>query len=146
MLKFGSKHDSNIIYKCTVRLLEDTEVLECEYKPHHKGKYLLEYVCQQLNLVEQDYLALVGLRQVGLQTVFGVKFYPPDPFSLKEEITRYQIFLQLKRDLLHGRLYCGTNEASMLAALILQAELGDYDPEIPRGTLRVRIEDSFEAD
>lgn len=61
---------------------------------------------------------------------FRVKFYPPDPFRLKEEITRYQIFLQLKRDLLHGRLYCGTNEAAMLAALIIQSDLGDYDPEI----------------
>ncbi|KAJ8934885.1 hypothetical protein NQ314_013165 [Rhamnusium bicolor] len=162
MLKFGSKHDSNIVYKCTVRLLEDTEILECEYKPHHKGKYLLEYVCQQLNLVEQDYL---GLRYVDTQDQrhwldlgksickqvkdldpvlfnFSVKFYPPDPFRLKEEITRYQIFLQLKRDLLHGRLYCGTNEASMLAALILQGinassqflgELGDHDPEIHTG-------------
>ncbi|KAG5900253.1 hypothetical protein JTB14_018233 [Gonioctena quinquepunctata] len=152
MLKFGSKHDSNIVYKCTVRLLEDTEILECEYKPHHKGKYLLGYVCQQLNLVEQDYL---GLRYVDNQDQrhwldlgksickqvkdldpvlfsFRVKFYPPDPFRLKEEITRYQIYLQLKRDLLHGRLYCGTNEAATLAALILQ-EFGDYDPEIHVG-------------
>lgn len=51
---------------------------------------------------------------------FRVKYYPPDPFRLKEEITRYQIFLQLKRDLLHGRLYCLVNEAAMLAALIIQ--------------------------
>ncbi|XP_050497417.1 FERM domain-containing protein 5 isoform X1 [Diabrotica virgifera virgifera] len=150
MLKFGSKHDSNIVYKCTVRLLEDTEILECEYKPQHKGIYLLEYVCQQLNLIEQDYL---GLRYVDNQDQrhwldlgksickqvkdldpvlfsFRVKFYPPDPFRLKEEITRYQIFLQLKRDLLHGRLYCGPTEAAMLSALILQGEFGDYDPEI----------------
>lgn len=81
MLKFGSKGDSNVVFKCTVRLLEDTEILECEYKvistniyplliklhfefqPHHKGKFLLEYVCEQLNLVEQDYL---GLRYVDL--------------------------------------------------------------------------------
>ncbi|CAH0562655.1 unnamed protein product [Brassicogethes aeneus] len=153
MLKFGSKNDSNIVFKCTVRLLEDTEILECEYRPQHKGKYLLEYVCQQLNLVEQDYL---GLRYVDLQDQrhwldlgksivkqvkdldpvlfsFRVKFYPPDPFRLKEEITRYQIFLQLKRDLLHGRLYCAVNEACMLAALILQGELGDYDNEIHTG-------------
>lgn len=89
MLKFGSRSDSNIVFKCTVRLLEDTEILECEYKvnkhvilyncyaiqlffllkPHHKGKYLLEYVCQQLNLVEQDYF---GLRYVDIsdQRVF----------------------------------------------------------------------------
>nr|CAD7395727.1 unnamed protein product [Timema cristinae] len=53
---------------------------------------------------------------------FRVKFYPPDPFRLKEEITRYQIYLQLKRDLLHGRLYCTPTEAALLAAYIIQVE------------------------
>lgn len=153
MLRFGSKGDSNIVYKCTVRLLEDTEILECEYKPNHKGKVLLEYVCQQLNLVEQDYFGLryvdatqqrhwldLGksiIKQVrDLDPVlfsFRIKFYPPDPFRLKEEITRYQIFLQLKRDLLHGRLYCAPNEAAMLAGYIIQGEIGDYVPEIHTG-------------
>ncbi|XP_069700250.1 FERM domain-containing protein 5 isoform X3 [Periplaneta americana] len=149
MLKFGSKSDINVSYKCTVRLLEDTEVIECEFQSHHKGKYLLEYVCRQLNLIEKDYF---GLRYVDhtrqrhwldpAKTVvkqvkdmepilfsFRVKFYPPDPFRLKEEITRYQIYLQLKRDLLHGRLYCTPAEAALLAAYIIQSELGDYDPE-----------------
>lgn len=51
---------------------------------------------------------------------FRVKFYPPDPFKLKEELTRYQIYLQLKRDLLHGRLYCNQSEAALLGAYILQ--------------------------
>lgn len=51
---------------------------------------------------------------------FRVKFYPPNPFRLKEDITRYQIYLQLKRDLLHGRLYCNTSEAALLGAYILQ--------------------------
>ncbi|VVC35886.1 Hypothetical protein CINCED_3A000998 [Cinara cedri] len=60
---------------------------------------------------------------------FRVKFYPPNPFRLKEDITRYQIYLQLKRDLLHGRLYCNTSEAALLGAYILQAELGDFNPE-----------------
>ncbi|CAN7946855.1 unnamed protein product, partial [Ixodes pacificus] len=60
---------------------------------------------------------------------FRVKFYPQDPFRLKEEITRYQMFLQLRRDLLHGRLYCSQNDAAMLAALVIQSELGDYDAE-----------------
>uniref|UniRef100_A0A8C7LKF0 FERM domain-containing protein n=1 Tax=Oncorhynchus mykiss TaxID=8022 RepID=A0A8C7LKF0_ONCMY len=57
-----------------------------------------------------------------------VKFYPPDPAALKEEITRYLVFLQIKRDLYHGRLLCKTSDAAMLAAFILQAEIGDYDP------------------
>ncbi|XP_067002691.2 FERM domain-containing protein 5 [Anabrus simplex] len=149
MLKFGSKSDINVSYKCTVRLLEDTEVVECEFQNHHKGKHLLEQVCRQLNLAEKDYF---GLRYVDItrqrhwldtaKTVlkqvkdmdpilfsFRVKFYPPDPFRLKEEITRYQIYLQLRRDLLHGRLYCTASEAALLGAYIIQSEIGDYDPE-----------------
>ncbi|CAG9828660.1 unnamed protein product [Diabrotica balteata] len=118
MLKFGSKHDSNIVYKCTVRLLEDTEILECEYK-HWLD--LGKSICKQVKDLDPVLFS------------FRVKFYPPDPFRLKEEITRYQIFLQLKRDLLHGRLYCGPTEAAMLSALILQGEFGDYDPEIHLG-------------
>lgn len=54
---------------------------------------------------------------------FRVKFYPPDPFRLKEEITRYQVYLQLKRDLLHGRLYCTPSEAALLGAYIVQGNL-----------------------
>uniref|UniRef100_A0A2K6KH62 FERM domain containing 5 n=2 Tax=Rhinopithecus TaxID=542827 RepID=A0A2K6KH62_RHIBE len=58
---------------------------------------------------------------------FRVKFYPADPAALKEEITRYLVFLQIKRDLYHGRLLCKTSDAALLAAYILQAEIGDYD-------------------
>ncbi|XP_018901847.2 FERM domain-containing protein 5 isoform X4 [Bemisia tabaci] len=149
MIKFGSRNDVNAVYKCTVRLLDDTEILECDFKAQHKGKYLLDYVCEQLNLVEKDYFGLryvdsnkqrhwldqtkAVLKQVKdmdpILLSFRVKFYPPDPFRLKEEITRYQIYLQLKRDLLHGRLYCAPNEAALLAAYVVQGELGDYDPE-----------------
>ncbi|KAJ8003285.1 hypothetical protein DPEC_G00167840 [Dallia pectoralis] len=57
-----------------------------------------------------------------------VKFYPPDPAALREEITRYLVFLQIKRDLYHGRLLCKSSDAAMLAAFILQAEIGNYDP------------------
>ncbi|KAF7390928.1 hypothetical protein HZH66_009408 [Vespula vulgaris] len=64
---------------------------------------------------------------------FRVKFYPPDPLRLKEEITKYQVYQQLKRDLLHGRLYCSPGEAALLAACIVQSELGDYDPEMHEG-------------
>lgn len=150
---FKSKGDNHIVYKCTVRLLEDTEILECEFHPSHKGKYLLDHVCRQLNLGETDYF---GLRYVDPATQrhwlhmaksivkqvkdcspilfsFRVKFYPPNPLVLKEDITRYQVYLQLKRDLLHGRLYCTPNEAAMLGALIIQGELGDYDPAVHIG-------------
>ncbi|XP_072939893.1 FERM domain-containing protein 5 isoform X2 [Epargyreus clarus] len=150
---FKSRGDSNIVYKCTVRLLEDTEILECEFHPSYKGKFLLEHVCQQLNLTETDYFGLryvdaggqrhwLHLAKLILKQVkdaspilfsFRVKFYPPNPLLLKEDVTRFQIYLQLKRDLLHGRLYCTANEAAMLGALIIQIELGDYDPNIHVG-------------
>lgn len=147
------KNRGDIVYKCTVRLLEDTEILECEFHPSYKGKYLLDYVCQQLNVTETDYFGLRYVDSTGqrhwlhmaksiLKQVkdaspilfsFRVKFYPPNPLLLKEDSTRFQIYLQLKRDLLHGRLYCTSNEAAMLGALIIQIELGDYDPNIHIG-------------
>ncbi|KAG8197874.1 hypothetical protein JTE90_024273 [Oedothorax gibbosus] len=149
MFKFGSKKDVNTDYKCTIRLLDDTEVLQCDFQTEHKGQYLLEYTCNALNLLEKDYFGLRYmdsqkqrhwldmtksiLKQVkGMSPIifcFRVKFYPQDPYRLKEEITRYQIFLQLRRDLLHGRLYCSQSDGAMLAAYIIQSELGDYDSE-----------------
>ncbi|KAM4746563.1 FERM domain-containing protein 3 isoform 5-T5 [Anableps anableps] len=60
---------------------------------------------------------------------FRVKFYPHEPMKIKEELTRYLLYLQLKRDIYHGRLLCPFAEAAYLGACIVQAELGDYDPE-----------------
>uniref|UniRef100_A0A8V0YCH4 Erythrocyte membrane protein band 4.1 like 4A n=1 Tax=Gallus gallus TaxID=9031 RepID=A0A8V0YCH4_CHICK len=59
---------------------------------------------------------------------FGIKFYAEDPCKLKEEITRYQFFLQVKQDILQGRLPCPVNTAAQLGAYVIQSELGDYDP------------------
>ncbi|KAL1449173.1 hypothetical protein WDU94_000394 [Cyamophila willieti] len=58
MLKFGSKNDVNSIIKVSVRLLDDSEMVECDIQPHCKGKYLLDHVCNQLNLIEVDYFGL----------------------------------------------------------------------------------------
>ncbi|KAG0720864.1 FERM domain-containing protein 5 [Chionoecetes opilio] len=148
MLKLGSKKDHGIDYRCTIRLLDDNEVLECEFQSYHKGKVLLDFVFNRLDLVETDYFALRYidqnkqrhwldpnkniLRQIKnlapILFCFRVKFYPADPLRLQEEITRYQLFLQLRRDLLHGRLYCSQGDAVILAAYTIQAEIGDYDP------------------
>lgn len=84
-----------------------------------------------------------------------MKFYSSEPNTLREELTRYQFFLQLKQDLLDGRLECPDQKAGELCALALQckakatqfpfqkcfivlsfhfflfsAELGDYDETI----------------
>uniref|UniRef100_A0A8D8T2A7 FERM domain-containing protein 3 n=1 Tax=Cacopsylla melanoneura TaxID=428564 RepID=A0A8D8T2A7_9HEMI len=58
MLKFGSKNDVNSVIKVSVRLLDDSEMVECDIQPHCKGKYLLDHVCNQLNLIEVDYFGL----------------------------------------------------------------------------------------
>ncbi|KAJ8272369.1 hypothetical protein COCON_G00112280 [Conger conger] len=113
-----------------------------------KGQYLFDLICHHLNLLEKDYFGIRYVdpdkqrhwleftksiaKQMKSQPPFTmclrVKFYPPDPAALKEEITRYLVFLQIKRDLYHGRLLCKTSDAALLAAYILQAEIGDYDP------------------
>ncbi|XP_038856305.1 FERM domain-containing protein 5-like [Salvelinus namaycush] len=143
----GSIRNLDREYDCTVRLLDDTEYT-CTIQRDAKGQYLFDLICHHLNLLEKDYFGIRYVdpdkqrhwlevtkciaKQMKSQPPFTmclrVKFYPPDPAALKEEITRYLVFLQIKRDLYHGRLLCKTSDAAMLAAFILQAEIGDYDP------------------
>ncbi|XP_039217995.1 FERM domain-containing protein 5 isoform X2 [Crotalus tigris] len=134
-------------YPCTVRLLDDNEY-SCTIQRDAKGQFLFDLLCHHLNLLEKDYFGIrfvdpdkqrhwleftkSVVKQMRSQPpftmCFRVKFYPTDPAALKEEITRYLVFLQIKRDLYHGRLLCKTSDAALLAAYILQAEIGDYDP------------------
>ncbi|XP_036068555.1 band 4.1-like protein 1 isoform X3 [Oryzias melastigma] len=113
-----------------------------------KGQTLLDMVCGHLNLLERDYFGLnfvdtdnsknwldpskeikkqirVGYWSLG----FSVKFYPPDPSVLIEDITRYYLCLQLRDDILSGRLPCSFVTHALLGSYTVQAELGDYDPE-----------------
>ncbi|KAI4872992.1 hypothetical protein NFI96_023660 [Prochilodus magdalenae] len=143
----GSVRSLNSEFNCTVRLLDDTEYT-CTVQSDAKGQWLFEQICHHLSLLEKDYFGIRYVdpdkqrhwlefskaitKQMKSQPPFTmclrVKFYPPDPAVLKEEITRYLVFLQIKRDLYHGRLLCRSSDAAILAAYILQAEIGDYDP------------------
>ncbi|XP_065356628.1 FERM domain-containing protein 5 isoform X2 [Calliphora vicina] len=146
---FKNKNESNIVYKCTVRLLEDADILECEFQPFHRGSYLVDFICDQLKIKEKDYF---GLRYVDVSKQrhwldlgksvikqckdvdpilfsFRVKFYPADPFRLTGN-GRIMLYQQLKRDLRHGRLYCSIGEAAALGSLIVQEEIGDYNEAI----------------
>ncbi|XP_065084267.1 FERM domain-containing protein 5 isoform X2 [Ochlerotatus camptorhynchus] len=149
---FKSRSEGNVVYKCTVRLLEDLDVLECEFQPHHKGSFLLDYICETLEITEKDYfglrfvdsakqrhwldLAKTIIKQVKdvepLVLSFRVKFYPADPCRLTG-YGKVMLFQQLKRDLRHGRLYCSIGEAAALGALIVQDEFGDFDAETHTG-------------
>uniref|UniRef100_A0A673ZBW6 FERM, ARHGEF and pleckstrin domain-containing protein 2 n=1 Tax=Salmo trutta TaxID=8032 RepID=A0A673ZBW6_SALTR len=74
-----------------------------------------------------------------MNTLFrlSVKFFPPDPGQLQEEYTRYLFSLQMKRDLLEGKLSCTENTASLLASHLLQSEIGDYDDVADRDFLKL---------
>ncbi|KAK6105397.1 FERM central domain family protein [Brugia pahangi] len=135
-------------YKTTVQLLDDNETICQEFKKTSNAQVILDYICEYLNIVEKDYFGLrfqdfsrhrywmdlnkpiyKQVRGPNVALRFRVRFYPSDVSVLKEEITRYMLFVQLQRDLLHGRLYCSQNEAAVLSALALQSIIGDYDAE-----------------
>uniref|UniRef100_A0A8C2ED49 Erythrocyte membrane protein band 4.1 like 4A n=1 Tax=Cyprinus carpio TaxID=7962 RepID=A0A8C2ED49_CYPCA len=126
-------------FYCEVLLLDESKLIlttqQQGIKKSTKGSVVLDYVFSHVNLAETEYF---GLRYCDRshQTVtgppftlyFGVKFYAEDPCKLKEEITRYEFFLQVKQDVLQGRLPCPFNISAQLGALAIQSELGDYDP------------------
>ena len=69
---------------------------------------------------------------------FEVKFYPPEPNVLQEEITRYLLTLQLRHDIMDGELPCTFVTHALLGSYTVQAELGDYD-ELTNTTNRLNI-------
>uniref|UniRef100_A0A3Q0SP93 Erythrocyte membrane protein band 4.1 like 1 n=1 Tax=Amphilophus citrinellus TaxID=61819 RepID=A0A3Q0SP93_AMPCI len=105
---------------------------------HSKGQTLMDMVCEHLNLLEKDYFGLT-FADTDSQKVselyspwhfaFAVKFYPPDPSQLMEDITRYYLCLQLRDDMLSGRLPCSFVTHALLGSYTVQAELGDYDQD-----------------
>ncbi|XP_054832720.1 band 4.1-like protein 2 isoform X5 [Eublepharis macularius] len=133
--------------QCKVVLLDGTEY-SCELEKKAKGQVLFDKVCEHLNLLEKDYFGLLfqdhsdqknwldPLKEIRRQIrnlpwlfMFNVKFYPPDPSLLTEDITRYFLCLQLRQDITSGRLPCSFVTHALLGSYTLQAELGDYDPE-----------------
>uniref|UniRef100_A0A4W3JH61 Erythrocyte membrane protein band 4.1 like 3 n=1 Tax=Callorhinchus milii TaxID=7868 RepID=A0A4W3JH61_CALMI len=132
---------------CKVTLLDSSEHT-CEVEKRAKGQVLFDKVCGQLNLLEKDYFGLAfrdsenqknwldpakeikkQIRSGPWQFSFNVKFYPPDPAQLSEDITRYYLCLQLRDDIVSGRLPCSLVTHALLGSYTVQAELGDYDPD-----------------
>ncbi|KAM6243267.1 band 4.1-like protein 1 isoform 7-T7 [Spheniscus humboldti] len=132
---------------CRVTLLDASEY-ECEVEKHARGQVLFDMVCEHLNLLEKDYFGLTfcdsdsqknwldpskeikkQIRSGPWNFAFTVKFYPPDPAQLTEDITRYYLCLQLRADITTGRLPCSFVTHALLGSYAVQAELGDYDAE-----------------
>uniref|UniRef100_A0A8C8J8N7 FERM domain-containing protein n=1 Tax=Oncorhynchus tshawytscha TaxID=74940 RepID=A0A8C8J8N7_ONCTS len=130
---------------CHVTMLDGSQ-FPCEVEKRAKGQYLFFKVYEALNLLEKDYFGLSykdnadqtcwldptkeikrQIRNATWQFAFNVKFYPPDPSQLTEDITRYLLCLQLRQDIVSGRLPCSFVTHSLLGSYALQAELGDHD-------------------
>ncbi|XP_072008287.1 band 4.1-like protein 3 isoform X30 [Engystomops pustulosus] len=141
----SAKRPKNMQAKVT--LLDGSEYT-CEVEKRSKGQVLFDKVCEHLNLLEKDYFGLVyrdsenqknwldpakeikkQTRNGSWQFSFNVKFYPPDPSQLSEDITRYYLCLQLRDDIVSGRLPCSFVTLALLGSYTVQSELGDYDPE-----------------
>ncbi|XP_020492996.2 uncharacterized protein [Labrus bergylta] len=133
--------------QCKVTLLDDT-LFECELDKHAKGQELITKVCDHVNLLEKDYFGLAhgetttsktwleATKEIRKQVpgavyefTFNVKFYPPDPAQLTEDLTRYFLCVQLRKDIMSGVLPCSFVTLSLLGSYAAQSELGEYDPE-----------------
>ncbi|XP_035452100.2 protein 4.1 homolog isoform X1 [Spodoptera frugiperda] len=139
------RRPSGNVVKVKVELL-DGSIMELDVDRKIRGQELLGKVCDKLNLVEKDYFGLLYedrgdprvwvdlekrlskmLKYEPWSVRFSVKFYPPEPAQLQEELTRYQLVLAVRKDLLEGRLPCSSVTHALLASYLLQSELGDYE-------------------
>ncbi|XP_029516951.2 band 4.1-like protein 3 isoform X11 [Oncorhynchus nerka] len=133
--------------QCKITLLDGSDYT-CVVEKRERGHVLFHKVCEQLNLLEKDYFGITfrdienqknwldpskemkkQIRGVAWNFSFNVKFYPPDPAQLSEDITRYYLCLQLRDDVVSGRLPCSFATHTVLGSYTVQSELGDYDPE-----------------
>uniref|UniRef100_A0A674K5Q5 Erythrocyte membrane protein band 4.1 like 3 n=1 Tax=Terrapene triunguis TaxID=2587831 RepID=A0A674K5Q5_9SAUR len=114
--------------QCKVTLLDGSEY-GCEVEKRSRGQILFDKVCEHLNLLEKDYFGLTYRDMENQKFSFNVKFYPPDPSQLSEDITRYYLCLQLRDDIVSGRLPCSFVTLALLGSYTVQSELGDYDPD-----------------
>jgi erythrocyte membrane protein band 4.1 len=137
--------------RCRVSLLDD-DVKVFDIDKLAAGQELFDLVCKFLELIEKDYFSLtfrdannmkfwldhekkIKTQLKGIVADlepsfnFEVKFYPPEPNLLQEDITRYLLTLQLRHDIMDGKLPCSFVTHALLGSYTVQAELGDYDPE-----------------
>ncbi|XP_075169068.1 erythrocyte membrane protein band 4.1 like coracle isoform X3 [Haematobia irritans] len=144
-----TKKSSNSSKAALARVsLLDGSILDVTIDRKAKGRDLLNSICAGLNILEKDYFGLTyetptdsrnwldldkpvskffGADPWPLQ--FAVKFYPPEPSQLQEDITRYHLCLQVRNDILEGRLPCTFVTHALLGSYLVQSEMGDYDPK-----------------
>jgi len=126
--------------------LLDGSPLQVEISSKATGEEMIEAVAKEINLLEKDYFGLTYYDKKDQMKIwvqadrkltkqlkemkvwFQVRFYPPDPAHLQEDLTRYQLCLQIQQDVKTGKLPCSFVTHALLGAYLVQSELGDYDP------------------
>ncbi|XP_071041990.1 tyrosine-protein phosphatase non-receptor type 21 [Parasteatoda tepidariorum] len=141
---------SKNLFVLSVELLDNTTV-ECTLSAQSLGQECLNNVCQRLGLQQPQFFGLKFLSKKGsfwwvdlkrplkrqldkyalesCSLYLGVMFFVADVNILHDEVTRYHYFLQLKSDILEGKLRCNEDQMILFASYSLQAEFGDHDPE-----------------
>ncbi|KAH8415807.1 hypothetical protein KR222_001184 [Zaprionus bogoriensis] len=148
--KSKAKSNSSTLGKAAVAhvTLLDGSVMDVTIDRKAKGRYLVNSICAGLNILEKDYFGLTYetptdprawldlekpvskfFRTDTWPLAFAVKFYPPEPTQLQEDITRYHLCLQVRNDILEGRLPCTFVTHALLGSYLVQSEMGDYDPK-----------------
>ena len=126
--------------------LLDGSPLQMEISSKATGLELIDAISTEMNLLEKDYFGLtfwdkkdqikiwvqndrkLTKQLKEMKVWFQVRFYPPDPAHLQEDLTRYQLCLQIQQDVKTGKLPCSFVTHALLGAYLVQSELGDYDP------------------
>ncbi|XP_036877039.2 tyrosine-protein phosphatase non-receptor type 13 isoform X7 [Manis javanica] len=76
---------------------------------------------------------------VNFTLFFRIKFFTEDISLIQHTLTCHQYYLQLRKDILEERMHCDDETSLLLASLALQAEYGDYQPEV-HGVSYFRLE------
>ncbi|KII71617.1 Band 4.1-like protein 1 [Thelohanellus kitauei] len=142
--------ENSKLQRCVVKLLDGDEFTEIFNVENTYGVILFDRVCSFLKVTEKDYFSLkyvhpkdklstwLNLRKTlkkqlkeGPYTFyFVVKFFPPDPCTLQEDLTRYLFVLAIRDLIFTGMLSCSTHYQLILSSQIVQAEFGDWTQKL----------------
>ncbi|XP_039288581.1 tyrosine-protein phosphatase non-receptor type 14 isoform X4 [Nilaparvata lugens] len=140
---------SKSLFVICVELLDSTNI-ECTLSAESVGRECLDNVCQRLGLNQQEFFGLRYINRDGAprwmemerplkrqldkharepNLYLRVMYYVSGVSQLHDEMTRYHYFLQLKNDVIEGRISCDAKQAVLLASYSMQAEFGNHDLE-----------------
>lgn len=142
---------SKSLFIISVEALDNT-FIECTLSSESTGQECLECACQKLSINQPHFFGLQYLsretnancwlemdrpvkrqldKHAGRMLLhMRVMFYVHSGSSLiSDELARYHYFLQLKMDVIEGKIVCNPKQAVQLASYCMQAEFGNYDAE-----------------